>query len=541
VFPLLPRQPRRIATTCRPCNGTETWSPKTRSNRRSRRAILQLEAVEQRVVLSTVFVSPTGSLGGQPAFTTIQAGVNAAKAGDTVEVGSGTYNGNVAVNKPLTILGARANINPNQSTVITSAPTVAPAVSIIGIQPLPSVINGSFKVTANNVTLNGFTVENQFGTDVADADGVSGFRVVDDVIENAYLGVQLFADHAATVTDNLITGINGDGIDVGDRVTILVKSASALPVATNDVISANTFQHISYDGISLANTNSSQVTNNLIQNPREIGILMSNSNGNALLGNTVVGAGDDGIELVDSSNNALQSNQVQASGANGIEVFQGSGNLLTQNTVTQSGSAEGQGFLYQGILLSGTTNDSVLNNYVAYGYGAGIELNGTSGVVVDGNTATHNEIQGVEVENSSAITVMGNTLDSNLAQGIYLLNSSAITVTGNTADYNGYDGVLLISDTNCTVDGNQLLDNVGNNIALYSSTANQIEKNNASGATVDGIFLDAKSTGNTVSSNTALLNGHFDAEDDSTGNRTAGTANTWTGNIEVKDNHGGRL
>ena len=175
----------------------------------------------------TVFVSPTGSLGVEPAFTTIQAGVNAAKAGDTIEVGCGTYNGNVTVNKPLTIRGAKANINPNQSGGVTLTAPAAPAVSTIGIIKLPSVVNGSFKVTANNVTLNGFTVENQFGTDIADADGVSGFTVVDNVIENAELGVQLFADHATTVTDNLITGINGDGIDLGDRIVIEVKAASA--------------------------------------------------------------------------------------------------------------------------------------------------------------------------------------------------------------------------------------------------------------------------------------------------------------------------
>ena len=38
-----------------------------------------------------------------------------------------------------------------------------------------------------------------------------------------------------------------------------------------------------------------------------------------------------------------------------------------------------------------------------------------------------------------------------------------------------------------------------------------------------------------------FINDHFDAEDDSTGSHTAGTANTWTGNIEVKHNHHGGL
>ena len=142
--------------------------------------------------------------------------MNAAKAGNTVEVAAGTYNENVTVNKPLTILGDRANINPNPSTTLPVSATAALALPL-PILRLPSIVNGSFKVTANNVTVNGFTVSNPDGSDLADADGVSGFTVVDNVLENAGVaGVQLFADHATTVNDNLITADHGYGIEVGD-------------------------------------------------------------------------------------------------------------------------------------------------------------------------------------------------------------------------------------------------------------------------------------------------------------------------------------
>ena len=49
--------------------------------------------------------------GGTVAYATIQAAVNAAPAGGTVTVDAGSYAETVAVNKPLTILGAQAGVD----------------------------------------------------------------------------------------------------------------------------------------------------------------------------------------------------------------------------------------------------------------------------------------------------------------------------------------------------------------------------------------------------------------------------------------------
>ena len=75
------------------------WRPGTASERRphtrrSRRCILDLEAVEGRTLLSTLFVSTTGSIGGRTAYPTIQAAVNSnPPSGSTIEVAPGPIRG----------------------------------------------------------------------------------------------------------------------------------------------------------------------------------------------------------------------------------------------------------------------------------------------------------------------------------------------------------------------------------------------------------------------------------------------------------------
>ncbi len=92
----------------------------------------------------TLYVAPGGASGGAgtscetAAYATINSAVSAAAAGDTVMVCAGTYKEDVAVSKPLVLVGQGATIDATG-------------------------FDNGVKISASNVTLTGFTVENATG------------------------------------------------------------------------------------------------------------------------------------------------------------------------------------------------------------------------------------------------------------------------------------------------------------------------------------------------------------------------------------------
>jgi nitrous oxidase accessory protein NosD len=111
-------------------------------------------------------------------FTTIQSAVNAANPNDTIVVDAGVYSENVTVNKPLTLQGAEAGVDARTRS---GAETIVDGTGNSGRTP--------FSVTANDVTIDGFTVQgatsgNQFGYGVLLGAGTSGAHIVNDILQN---------------------------------------------------------------------------------------------------------------------------------------------------------------------------------------------------------------------------------------------------------------------------------------------------------------------------------------------------------------------
>src|SRR5260221_12269824 len=103
-----------------------------------------VESLEKRVHLAAHIA------GSSTIYSTIQAAVNAAAAGAVIGVDAGTYPEMVTVGKTLTIRGAQAGVDARSNSRKASTGQ--------------SLITGkagssSFYIAANDVTIDGFTVQ----------------------------------------------------------------------------------------------------------------------------------------------------------------------------------------------------------------------------------------------------------------------------------------------------------------------------------------------------------------------------------------------
>ncbi|MHB1002699.1 MAG: OmpL47-type beta-barrel domain-containing protein, partial [Thermoleophilia bacterium] len=174
-----------------------------------------------------VFVSSSGS---------IQNAIDKASPGDTINVAAGSYSGNLNINKSLTLSGAGA-----ASTTIAGTGGT------------------SVTITADNVTIDGFTVSNPSGKHGIVATDHSNLAITNNIVSDigssdvttsgTNFGIGIVSS-AAAVDNITITGNQVNNVVGGDH-----KSADAIAVGwstgsfdvTNLLIQGNTISNITSD------------------------------------------------------------------------------------------------------------------------------------------------------------------------------------------------------------------------------------------------------------------------------------------------------
>jgi len=396
---------------------TSMWSKfaalfrNTSSRRRSARrgSGLPVEMLEVRRVLTTFVVDDFAAFQNvaQHRYDTIQEAVDAASAGDRIDVRAGTYNENVLVNKSLTITGAGNNtiVDPVSDGLLTGP------------------VSG-FNLQADNVTIKGFRIGDINGdTSVAGGDGsvgistsssFSGYKIQNNLIERNTIGIYLntttVGARLTEVSNNTIQDNNvgfgvlpaaGNGIYSDQGLRNVRISNNTLQRHGNEEIifvgQPDTQFQISVErntlrdgsGIFFLNVNSSQIVNNTITRSAFNGIeLGGNDHGILVQGNRLENVGLQGytgIYLNDNNAagpnvaNVIQNNTVINAGLSGIRVRDSNFNVVSNNTVTGT----------RGIFLDDPA------------WGNGITIENGVGNTIDGNRVKQSARHGIYVDATS--------------------------------------------------------------------------------------------------------------------------------------------
>ncbi len=210
-----------------------------RSRIRARGSRAHLESLEQRQLFNAQIAGST------TVYTTIQAAVDAALAGQTINVDAGTYPELVTVSKSLTIRGAQAGVDARLNTRQTGT-----GESIVtGTTTSTGTRSSGFYITADNVTIDGFTVqgdtsESKYGAGIVISPNRSGTHILDNILQNNVSGLRLAnnsSTNQAVIQHNVFRNNNNDG-ETGGRGIYTDASVSGGNL-TNVLIDGNFFSH----------------------------------------------------------------------------------------------------------------------------------------------------------------------------------------------------------------------------------------------------------------------------------------------------------
>lgn len=193
---------------------------------------------------------------GDTDFATINAAINAAGSGDTINVSAGTYHENLLINKALTLTGTDGAMG--------------------------TIIYGNtlymIKIQHSDVTFEGFTVTNPdyIGSDVSgiliqSTGAISNVQILDNIITQmgipgmygaAGINIGTGPVDNVTISENTITDIKTLGDHVGSSPSDHTCGINIWDGASNVVISDNTISDIKYNGIILEGASNVQIYEN---------------------------------------------------------------------------------------------------------------------------------------------------------------------------------------------------------------------------------------------------------------------------------------
>ena len=311
----------------------------------------------------------------------IQAAINAAQPGDTIQVQAGTYNENLTLDKSLTLVGLNKPIvrgTGHGSTII---------------------------VTADNCTMQGFIIEH-CGSDLQQEDSglllkSSRNRIEDNELRDILYGIYLLKSSHNTVQRNTIRG--RPEIEMGDR-----GAGLHLWNSPNNTLADNTVSN-ARDGMYIQSSPGNRITRNRVTKTR-YGLHFMNSDDNKfednIFSDNIAGAAIMYSKRIELRRNAFIHNRGFSSF--GI-LFQDCDECITENNFIINNAC--------GVFLEALRKSRFVNNVIAENDVAMQIYSSASGCEFSGNNF---------VENLSPLQLVGRETDTRWQQNFW-------------SDYEGYD------------------------------------------------------------------------------------------------------
>jgi parallel beta-helix repeat protein len=252
-------------------------------------------------------------------YTKIQDAIDNASEGDVVFVYAGTYYEKIQILKSIVLLGENVNL-----TII----------DIDHIYPQPQGGIVIHVINAPNVTIDGFSFKNHFSYDMTGgilAENCSGLTIrnINDSWHHAVdFGFRLCSSNHSTITQTFIKFKTESAIDIQGSLDVTISE--------NYIFGSEGY--LPHDcGISLEDCENILISNNTITKYKLYGISLVNSNKSNLVRNNVHDNNASGIYLLKSNNNIISNNEISSNINKGIFIECSKNNIISQNNIYNNG------------------------------------------------------------------------------------------------------------------------------------------------------------------------------------------------------------
>ncbi len=442
--------------------------------------------------------------GGHGNYTTIQAAIDNASAGDTIYVWAGWYNENININKTLTIIGnGTANTTINGTGIGDVVHISADWVNISGFTIINSGGNGDdagikLENVENCKMFNNNCSENKNGIFMIFSNGSSIFN-------NSFLNNEL--DAISIKNSTIIEIFNNTMKNSGIYLSGAALDQFIHIINNNTINNKNIYYYKNLMGITvpfnageviLVNCSNFIIENTLFENS-SIGIELAFSYNNIMKNNRFTNNTRDGVELLFSWNNTIEKNIFINNNLGGLGLLESNNNIILDNTLN--------GNIYGIKLLKSNSNTIRNNNYTFQS--TGIYLLYSSNNTMISNNCSFN-IFGIELLQSNNNSITNSIIENESYHGIRLIDSNNNNIINNTVQHNIGDGIFIQTSSNNSFMKNYLYNNSNGiytaAISGYTYNRLKISSNNCSNNNIYGIMLNYLNN-SIIDKNNCIFNG----------------------------------